>query len=113
MLVVALAPAWGSDGGAEEPAERVGVVAREFRFEPQEITVERGEPVTVVLENRGSLAHNLAIEALDARTETIQSGDRARLRIEPEQAGTYVFRCRVPGHAEAGMKGTIRVVDGP
>lgn len=107
-----------ASGGKEEeqadPArsgdQRVEIVAREFRFEPAEITVERGETTTLVLENQGALAHNLTIEAFGVRTDTIQSGERTEVTVRPEKTGAYRFVCKVPGHAQAGMQGTIRVV---
>lgn len=38
-------------------------------------------------------------------TPPIQSGEEHTLRFRPEEAGTYRFRCTVPGHEEAGMVG--------
>jgi len=106
-----------ASGGKEEQAartsgvdRRVEIVAREFGFEPGEITVERDEATRLVLENQGALAHNLTIEAFGIRTETIQSGERAEVEIQPGETGAYRFVCKVPGHAEAGMQGMIRVV---
>mgnify|MGYP001610998524 CR=1 FL=1 len=31
------------------------------------------------------------------------------MRFTPTKKGTFEFRCAVPGHYEAGMKGTITV----
>lgn len=33
----------------------------------------------------------------------------AKARFTPTQPGTYEFYCSVPGHKDAGMKGTLTV----
>ncbi len=36
-------------------------------------------------------------------------GDSIAGAVRIERAGTYSFICAVPGHAEAGMRGTVEV----
>jgi len=83
--------------------ERITITAREFVLKPAQVTAPKGATVTVVLENDGALAHNLVIEQLGVRTETIQSDERDRVTFTPDVAGDYLIYCDVPGHREAGM----------
>ncbi len=66
--------------------------------------------VTIDFENPAALEHDVAIEqdgkevaksALITEGKTSVSADLA--------PGTYTFLCTVPGHAEAGMEGTLTV----
>ncbi len=92
----------------QRDAREVSVVATEFAFRPAEVTVRAAEIVNLVLENRGHMYHTLTVGELGfelrARgARTIGGAFRA------ETPGNYVFICAVPGHAEAGMQGVIRV----
>lgn len=85
------------------------VAGKEFSFQPAKIEIPAGETTTITFENVGRLSHNLKIPALDAASATIQAGDTAQVTISPEEPGRYEIRCSVPGHAPAGMTGTLVV----
>ncbi len=42
-------------------------------------------------------------------TPLIQPGQTTKLAVTFAKAGSYSYLCTVPGHAEAGMKGTFTV----
>lgn len=90
-------------------ADEVTIVAKEFSYTPNEITVTAGEDVTLVFINEGVLSHNLAIPALDIQTNTVQSGDTVTLTFSAPKTGTFQFSCLVTGHTEAGMVGHMTV----
>jgi plastocyanin len=78
-------------------------------YDTTSLTSEAGE-VTIDFTNPAPLEHDVAIEKdgkeiaaseLIAESETSVSAE-----LEP---GTYTFLCTVPGHAEAGMEGTLVV----
>ena len=99
----------GHDGASDvaDDAREIEVEATSFEFDPDEITVTAGEDVAIVLTS-DDLLHDFTIDELDAhvaagRGETEEGGFTA---IEP---GEYTFYCSVPGHEEAGMKGTLTV----
>ncbi|HZD52394.1 MAG TPA: cupredoxin domain-containing protein [Woeseiaceae bacterium] len=97
-------------GSGRAGANEVVLTAREFTFEPMTLEVERGQAVTLVLENLGVLAHNATIKALGVGTETVQGGDKATLEFTaPPGPGTYEIVCTVPGHKEAGMRAQLEV----
>jgi plastocyanin len=78
-------------------------------FDKTSLTSKPGK-VTIDFENPSTLEHNVAIEQggkVLAESETIASG---KTSVTAELApGTYTFLCTIPGHAEAGMEGTLTV----
>jgi nitrite reductase (NO-forming) len=56
------------------------------------------------------MAHNIKVPALNAGTETIGGGKSQTITFTVDQNGTYEFECSVPGHAQAGMTGQIKVI---
>ncbi|MFC4350833.1 cupredoxin domain-containing protein [Fodinicurvata halophila] len=95
---------------APASAHSLEVEAEEFAFEPNRVVVEAGERVEITFENTGRLSHNLKIPAFDVKTTTIQAGNTATVTFTPNESGTYEMLCTVPGHSQAGMTGTVVVV---
>lgn len=83
----------------------VTVTATEFAFEPANIEVPAGVPVTIVLVNSGVIEHDFSIDALGL-TIHADPGETVRETVN-FAAGTYEVHCTVPGHHEAGMEGTL------
>ena len=69
-----------------------------------------GEQVNLALDNAGQVFHDLAIEGLDVRLAA-DPGTIATGGLQVDQPGEYGFICTVPGHAAAGMRGTLNVQD--
>jgi plastocyanin len=78
-------------------------------FDTRKLTSKPGK-VTIDFSNPAMIQHDVAIEKdgtevaaspLITNSETTVSADLA--------PGTYTFLCTVPGHAEAGMQGTLTV----
>lgn len=92
-----------------EGARDIVITATEFGFSPSEITVSFGESVNFILVNRGSVPHDLSIPDLDIRI-VASPGEQATSGVSLDRAGTYEFLCSIPGHAGAGMTGTIDVI---
>jgi uncharacterized cupredoxin-like copper-binding protein len=91
--------------------ERVEITGRDYSFDPKAVTVEgaRAAPVEMVLENRGTLAHNLTIVRDDEElggSPTVTANKRGSLKISLEP-GEYKLVCTVDGHEERGMTGTL------
>ena len=81
-------------------------------FEEKTLTAKAGA-VNITLTNDSSVPHNIAVEGPGGTTEgpsdTIDGGKTATLSISDLPAGTYTFYCAIPGHEQAGMKGTLTV----
>jgi len=92
------------------PAE-VGIVATEFQYAPAKVRVAAGRPVMLVLDNSGAeTEHGLFVPSLGFRLQA-KGGEIARKRSVFEKPGEYEFMCDLPGHGDAGMTGTLVVVD--
>jgi uncharacterized cupredoxin-like copper-binding protein len=65
---------------------------------------------TFVVQNTGHVPHNFAIKGngVEQKTPLVESGQSATLTVDLSP-GTYVYECTVPGHAMAGMQGTLSV----
>jgi plastocyanin len=78
-------------------------------FDKKELTSKPGN-VTIEFTNPAPLEHDVAIEQNGqeiAKSETIAEG---KTSVSADLApGEYTFLCTVPGHAEAGMEGTLTV----
>ena len=93
-----------------KPAE-VTIVSTEFRFSPATVVVAVGRTVTLVLDNRGAeTEHGLFVPGLGYRLQA-KAGEIARKNILVEKPGNYDYNCDLPGHRDAGMTGTLIVVD--
>lgn len=93
-----------------EPA-KVRIVSTEFKYAPAEVVVSSGRAVTLVLDNSGAeTEHGLFLPVLGFRLEA-KAGQIARKSTVFVKTGAYKFICDLPGHFEAGMTGTLIVVD--
>lgn len=103
---------WSSGGGsAAAPlpgAVEAEVVATDLRFDPTTVTITAGVPVNLTLINEGRVFHDLTISALDFMLDA-ESGEQTSGSLTVDEPGTYEFECSVPGHAAAGMRGTLTV----
>ncbi len=98
---------------AKRPAKAVTTVrvtAREFSYTLSRRSVPPGR-VRFVVTNRGTVAHDFAIAG--RRTPYLKPGGRATLDVVFSRSGAYRYRCTVPGHAAAGMKGILIVSKAP
>ena len=86
-------------------ATAVTVTASEFKFTLSRTSVPQGE-VEFTVVNKGKLAHNFWING--QQTPLISPGKTATLTTTLTP-GSANYLCTVPGHAAAGMKGTLTV----
>lgn len=123
--------AW-SCGGDDGSDASVTVVAEDTQFNPAEITVDADEEVTLALENRDTIEHDLEVEGLsvevmadgasegehgagagaaDSGVLAIHTTSEATetMTFIARTPGTYAFYCTIPGHRDAGMVGTFTV----
>ena len=87
----------------------VTVEAGEFKLNPSEITVKKGEKVKLTFKNTGKFQHDYVISDLNVATKRIQPGEQETVEFTPEEAGEFKFICSVGNHKEQGMVGTLTV----
>jgi plastocyanin len=113
----AQAPAGEQGGGApaaqpaQGPGGKLAISAdpTQLAFDKKTLTSKPG-PVTVTFTNPAPIAHNFAVEQggkLLGQTPLITSSTASK--TIDLAAGSYTFLCTVPGHAQAGMQGTLTV----
>jgi uncharacterized cupredoxin-like copper-binding protein len=85
---------------------RVNVAASEFKFVLNKKTARRGVVVFKVT-NVGKVSHDFEISG--RKTKMLSHGQSATLRVTFLRKGHYPYKCTVPGHAIAGMKGVFTI----
>ena len=106
LALVQLASAHG-DRSTAATATTVQVKGGEFFFRLSTKSVSRPGKVTFVFKNIGHVLHDFSIRG--RKTPLIQPGKTAKLVVSFTKKGKYAYLCTVPGHAQAGMKGTFTV----
>jgi nitrite reductase (NO-forming) len=106
-------PAPESEDG-EQPAEpaaavEVHVDMIDVAFEPKTLTLPANAEVTITFANTGVAVHNFTAEELGIASGDYQPGQTGSVTITTGGPGEYTYICAVPGHADAGMTGTIIV----
>lgn len=128
-LVEAATPTWDAkaktvkieagEGGAGGPG---------MYFKPKQLVLKVGEPYVIQLVNVGTILHEYTADkffptvafrkAQDASGEyktpllkeaEVMAHKQLDLYLIPTKAGTYQIVCKLPGHEDAGMVGTIKV----
>lgn len=123
------ATAYGEPGEAAQVSRTIEVQAADnMRYTPATITTQRGETIKFVVKNTGRLPHEFVLgdakslkehAALMRRYPDMEHDDPNMAKVAPggtatliwtfTQPGTVEFACLMPGHYEAGMKGSIEV----
>lgn len=102
-------------GGGEEIFIVAGERDGRMHFEPEVITVPVGAKVTFVIKNEGTVDHEFeSIEKGEAGIEEIIIPPGRTRRVNwtaPPEPGSYPVYCDLPGHRQAGMELTLRVVE--
>ncbi len=72
----------GSQPKSAPETKHIEIVASRFSFVPNEITVKKGEPVTITVQST-DVTHGLVIDALGIRTNHIKKGQPEDLTLTP------------------------------
>lgn len=81
----------------------------DLAYDTKELSSEPGE-VTIDFTNPAALEHDVAIEKDGEEIAGSELIAKGKTSVTADLApGTYTFLCTVPGHAEAGMEGTLTV----
>ena len=114
---VAAAPAVAQTASAAKTALDAKIVATDLKFTPATLQAKVGQPVKVTFENKGVIEHDLTFPTIkaDKPASALQvvakPGQTAILEFTPSAKGSYEYICTIPGHKDAGMRGTINVTE--
>lgn len=89
-------------------AEVITITGVTPNYAPNAFTVKAGKPFTVNLTAKDA-EHDFEVAGADGHVHAM-AGETVSGGFQIDQPGTYSFRCSIPGHADAGMVGTITVV---
>lgn len=81
----------------------------ELRFSSDRLTAAAPGLLTLDFKNAGKTMHSIAFPSLRAETPSVPPGGVAKLELNVAEPGDYEFICTIPGHADAGMRGTLTV----
>ncbi|HEX5589264.1 MAG TPA: heavy metal translocating P-type ATPase, partial [Candidatus Limnocylindrales bacterium] len=100
VAVIALAIAgsvFAADRAFDGASQRVEITAKNFRFDPDVVTVKAGQWVLVEFTNDDPVVHDWMVEAIPNVDVPARPGQTARLRFVLDEPGTYEVMCSIPG----------------
>jgi cytochrome c oxidase subunit II len=86
FLVLSLAA-----GRAESP-RRIEIIAKKFTYEPDVITLKKGQMVVLVMRSV-DVTHGLKVDELNITTRDIKKGKETDIQLTPQQTGHFVGQC--------------------
>lgn len=123
----------GEPGDPKKVSRTVHIQMREsedgkMSFAPAELNFRKGEQVKFVLRNVGKIEHEFVLDSPEANAEhkaqmakdpAMKHDDPNEKHVEAAKTGEFLWRftkagvfeyaCLIPGHYEAGMKGSVTV----
>lgn len=135
IVLLAAAVIAACSGSPSTGANQIALEVSNLRYQPATIEVTAGQPVKLTMRNNDSVEHDFSIIEIPMATMGATAAPMAghemggmtadpqlhmvaamgatnAMEFTPTKPGTYEFFCAVPGHKDAGMKGTL-VVKGP
>lgn len=120
---------WGIAGDAAQVTKTIELrMDDNMRFTPDHIDVVEGQTLRLRATNKGQVLHEIVLgtpEELDKHAALMKrfpgmqhdepymahvaAGKRGDIVWTFNRPGDFAFACLIPGHFEAGMRGTLRV----
>ena len=120
---------FGQEGDPKKVTRTIRVSMNDrMRFEPDNLTVRKGDTVRFVVANQGAVLHEMVLGTTHALREHaemmkkhpgMEHDEPSMAHVKPgasgeivwqfTRAGEFAFACLVPGHFEAGMVGKVVV----
>jgi len=125
--------AFGIAGDASKVTRTIAIdMSDDMRYAPATLDVRLGETVRFVVANKGATMHELVLGTPNDIAQHAQAMAKTPAGMAPHnhrlpsmvhvhpgstgevvwrfnRAGTFTYACLIPGHYEAGMKGTVNV----
>jgi cytochrome c oxidase subunit II len=90
---------------AQAAPRTIDITAHRFTYDPDEITLKKGEPVVLVLKSQ-DVPHGLRIRELNVEVKVGAHGT-AQVQFTPDKTGDFVGQCFVfcgSGHGSMAFK---------
>lgn len=99
--------------GSPQAEQEINITATDMDFQPNEISVQAGQQLSIQLLNQGEEEHSIEFELPGGEEELpnpVPAGQSDIIEFNaPTQPGTYTFYCPVEDHKEKGMTGQLIV----
>ena len=102
----AAAPSASPSQAATAAIGTIDVKAFDLGFTPNQLTVDKAGRYAVTLTNTGQVPHDITFPT--GETAQAPAGGSATVEVNVPEGG-ITFLCSIPGHAQAGMQGSISV----
>lgn len=133
VAVAFLTVVLGACDSGDAASTSLEVTASEFQFSPATWTIPSGEEISIDITNDGTVLHEWVLMQPGVTIESeadlppteeelladfvyvedeVDAGDSKTLTFTAPAAGTYQVICAIETHFDAGMEGTLTVVDG-
>jgi len=109
----ATGPGGAQQGGAAKANARNEVSiptdpSGQLRFQVSSATAKAGK-VTLLAKNDAPIPHDISVkDGVDQQGKQVQNGGTSKVTVDLKP-GKYIFYCSVPGHEQAGMRGTLTI----
>ncbi|MGB2667247.1 MAG: cupredoxin domain-containing protein [Candidatus Acidiferrum sp.] len=101
---------WSVPIGRAQSPKRIEIIAKRFTYDPDTITLKKGEPVVLVLRSI-DVTHGLKIDALGIKSDDVKKGKDTEISFTPQQTGHFEGKCaRFCGKGHGTMILQIEVV---
>jgi plastocyanin len=103
------APASGGSSSGGTQLSLAADPSGSLKFDKSSLSAKAGK-VTITMDNPSAIAHGVAIKGngVNSTGSIVNKGGKSVVTANLKP-GTYTFYCPVPGHEQAGMKGTLTV----
>lgn len=105
IMMVPMAMMTATNVSHSHAQQRIDINAKRFTYDPKEITVKKGQPVTLVFHSQ-DVTHGFVSEDFHVKTDIPKRG-KSEVTFVPDQSGDFVGKCAHfcgPGHGEMQLK---------
>ncbi|HEY1468324.1 MAG TPA: cupredoxin domain-containing protein [Candidatus Acidoferrum sp.] len=92
VFLAAIFLVWCAPTGHAQSPKRIEITAKRFTYDPDTITLKKGEPVVLVLHS-SDVTHGLKIDAFNVKSDNIQKSKDTELSFTPQQTGHFEGKC--------------------
>lgn len=93
---------------AKNTLQEFTISGSNFKFDPQEIIVKKGDTVKITFKNSGGM-HDFVLDEFNVKTKRLTTGAQESVQFVADKSGSFQYYCSVGQHRAMGMWGTLNV----